>query len=234
MNILVNGCSFSRGPGSWPYYLADMNNANLVNLAQAGAGIDYIAQTTVNELCARSYDLVCIMWTGPERIDVKVDDISFFKDTICTSDYQSKQNDWPEKIVEPFNDQSLVEKNWVFGCGHKNGDKSIVESGLFTQLYKHKNYQQHIEHFLFNMLSLQSYLKVKRIPYVFSFFKNYVKDIESFDLYKCLDKTRFCLENNIFDLAQNNQWFEDDGLHPSEEAHKKYACTLNEFIKSNT
>ena len=231
MNILTNGCSFSRGPGSWPYLIADMNNANLVNLSQAGAGIDYITQTTISELNFRSYDLVCIMWTGPERTDIKIDDISFFSETIYTSYYQSKQNDWPEKIIEPFDDQSIVEKNWVFGCGHKNGDKHILESGLFTQLYKHKNYAQHIEHLLFNMVSLQSYLKVNKIPYVFSFFKNYLKDIMQFPLFDSIDTSHLCLENNIFDLTQENKWLADDGLHPSEKAHKEYASILNKFIK---
>ena len=39
MRILINGCSFSRGPISWPYYLAgltDKTSSNVVNLACAG------------------------------------------------------------------------------------------------------------------------------------------------------------------------------------------------------
>ena len=73
-NLLVNGCSFSRGPNSWPYFLS---NVNLVNLAQAGAGNTYIHETTIAELSQRKYDLVIVMWTGIPRIDFKVNDINF-------------------------------------------------------------------------------------------------------------------------------------------------------------
>ena len=50
MRLLVNGCSFSRGSTAWPNHITKLAAANLINLAQAGAGNTYIAQTTQSEL----------------------------------------------------------------------------------------------------------------------------------------------------------------------------------------
>jgi hypothetical protein len=73
MVVLANGCSFSRGPGSWPYALQSIYNFNLVNLAQSGAGNTYIFESTVLEISQRVYDLVLIMWSDPNRIDYRFD-----------------------------------------------------------------------------------------------------------------------------------------------------------------
>ena len=58
MKILVNGSSISRGPESWPYRLQEATGCDLLNLAQASCGYDYVFETTVTELAQESYDLV--------------------------------------------------------------------------------------------------------------------------------------------------------------------------------
>ena len=81
-NVLVNGCSFSRGPISWPYCLQKKLNFNLVNLALPAAGNKYIHDSTITELNRRPYDRVFIMWTGLQRNDVQVADIKQFDQCI--------------------------------------------------------------------------------------------------------------------------------------------------------
>ena len=133
-NVLVNGCSFSRGPMSWPYYLQFEYGFNLVNLAQAAAGNLYIHNSTISELGCRKYDLVLIMWSGLDRVDCQVDNIDFFCQTPYTSLTQSQRNDWPEKIVQPINDQDYIEKNWVFVCTGQ--DKFLKEIKFCESQFK--------------------------------------------------------------------------------------------------
>lgn len=225
-NILVNGCSFSRGPNSWPYYIESNLDRLIVNLAQSGAGNDYIARSTIDETIMRSYDLVIVMWSGLERIDIRVDDIDQFSDTPYTSRYQSTQNDWPQKTVLPVNDQDYVQKDWVFGCGFLNNDPLLRKIKLFDGLYSHQDFKQHCDRSLYNILSLQNWLNAQQIPWIFSFYKNYVKDLEGSHLWKYLDKDNIFIENNLFDIAVRLDCFDADGLHPGPRAHEVWANLL--------
>ena len=194
--LLVNGCSFSRGPNSWPYWLSGYD---VVNLAQSGAGNTYMHDTTISELTNRSYDFVIVMWTGIHRIDIKVADISLFSKSPYTSQYQHQQNDWAEKIVIPINDQDYVEKDWVFGCGYINKDPAIRDSKIFEQIYKHVDERQFCYGTLIKMISLQNFLKQMRIPYLFTFYQDYEQILKMHPaLYSALDQTRIYNKDNIY------------------------------------
>lgn len=67
MKLLVNGASFSLGPNSWPELL----NMDLTNLSRANAGNTYIVETTMEELAKNDYDLVIIMWSPFDRVDIR-------------------------------------------------------------------------------------------------------------------------------------------------------------------
>ena len=230
MKTLINGCSFSRGPNSWPYYLKSIDQKQLVNLAQAGAGNSFIHESTISELSRREYDLVLIMWSGISRIDYKVGSSDFVQSKY-TSLYQHTRNDWPEKIVEPVDDQLYVEKDWVFGCGHINREQAILESNLFTGIYKHLDYEDFVYHFLIKVLSLQNTLLAMNIPYVFSFYNDYKKDLQMFpNLCKLIKWQNILLEPNIYTITKNNNWFDQDGIHPGADAHRLYAEHLDKFI----
>ena len=232
MKTLINGCSFSRGPGSWPYCLKSVDQTQLINLSQAGAGNSYIHESTISELAFRQYDLVIIMWTGISRIDFKVGSIDYFKDSKYTSLYQHTRNDWPEKIVDPMNDQDFVDKEWVFGCGHINNEKHITDSKLFAGIYKHLEYKDFIFHFLIKVISLQNMLTEMKIPFVFSFYENYINDLQIFpELCKLIKWNNVFLDQNINDIANTNQWLDVDGCHPGKSAHKLYAEYLDKFIE---
>lgn len=229
-NVLVNGCSFSRGPISWPYHLQKELNFNLVNLALSGAGNKYIHDSTISELSRRSYDRVFIMWTGLQRNDIQVEDISQF-DECVTSAKQSLENDWPDKTVWPVNDQDYIEKNWVF----VGLDNPQIQRIKFAEYIKYRSIENETRQSLMYMITLQAVLKQLGTPYTFSFFTDYVGDLESFtDLYKMLDLSNVCLADNISDIAQRTNSYDVDGYHPGPEANQIWATKLIEFINAKT
>jgi hypothetical protein len=230
MNILTSGCSFSRGPTAWPIHIARWYKANLVNLAQSGAGNTYIKQSVIAELQKRNYDLVLIMWSGLERIDIQVSNIESFNSTIYTSKYQSQQNDWQEKIVDPINDQDYVQKDWVFGCGHINCDNFIVNSGLFETLYRYQDFQQHLQRSFSDMLCLESYLKAKNIPYAFAFYQDYVESMGEYS--QQLDWSNIYNTTNLFEITLQLKNFAADGLHPGPQAQKVWARNFYDFLQA--
>lgn len=229
MVVLTNGCSFSRGPSSWPYALQSIYNFDLVNLAQAGAGNTYIFESTVAELACRHYDLVAIMWSGPNRIDYRVD--TKFS-TPYTSEYQSKKNDWPEKIIYPINDQDYVQTDWVFGCGYLNFDKDQELKNLFAPYYRNTSYAQMVDSFLIKVIALQDILKQRSINYVFSFYNNYIDEIKNMspNLSSLVDWGNCCIDNNIDTIMHKNNWFDTDGSHPGKQAHAAWALELQNHI----
>ena len=233
MKTLVNGASFSRGPGSWPYHLKTVDQTKLVNLAQAGAGNTYIHESTTSELYTRSYDLVIIGWTGITRIDFRVSDIDMFSKSSYTSLNSYKWNDWAEKIIDPLNDQDYVQKDWVFGCGHINTDKTITDTGLFKGIYQYLNLQDFAYQFLIKVLGLQNTLKQMNIPYLFTMhnFENDKSELQKHtELYNSVDWNKVYLEYSLDQIMLDNNWYEADGLHPSVEAHKLHALLLDRYL----
>ena len=228
--ILINGCSFSRGPDSWPYHLQTAYNANLVNLSQAGAGNTYIHESTIEELSKRSYDYVIIMWTEFSRLDYKVENISLFDDSKYTSCYQKTKNDWQGKIIFPTNDQDYVDDNWIYGCGVLNNEKALVNKKIFNSLYRYVGHKQLVYHSLHRMIALQSFLKVQEIPYLFTFHEDYNKDLQiEPDLYKLLDWTNIYNNEDIFELAKNSNDI-DETDHPKTKTYQTWANLIKEFI----
>ena len=224
MNILVNGGSVSRGPGSWPYVIQQHLNAELVNLSQSGSGNTYIHETTISELAQRSYDLVLIQWTPFIRFDFKVHNIEKFSNTIFTSLHQAAQNDWPEKIVEPINDQDYVEKDWIFGCGVSvNSDKDFALNDAFSGFYRHCGPYEQMYHAIIKLISLQSFLKVNNIPYLFVFGRPLRIAKRYNNLQKLIDYNHMYTDNYILDIAEKNQQWGNDKIHPSAVAYTQFA-----------
>ena len=228
--LLVNGCSFSRGPGSWPYHVAKGLNADICNLAQSGAGNTYIRQSTIVELSQRTYDLVLIMWSGPERVDVQVEEINLF-DTSYTSKYQSLQNDWPEKIIYPINDQDYVEKNWVFGCGYVNADPFLRKNDLFRGLYKYIGHNENVKRSLIDMICLQDILRARNINYAFCFYQNYcINNLrDQKNLWNLIDHSKIIV-GDLGTMSHDLDSFDKDGLHPGIEAHRRWAQHVLHYL----
>jgi hypothetical protein len=228
-HVLVNGCSFSRGPIAWPYFLQEKLNFNLVNLAVGSAGNKYIHDTTVAELSKSRYDFVIIMWSGLYRVDVPVEDIQLFDRCNTTSFAQSLKNDWPEKKIYPNNDQDLVEKNWVFVYP----SKTLLNDMKFAEFVKYQNHQVHVQQSLIHMISLQAILKQFNIPYVFSFYMDYVDQLKKEkSLCDLLDWENICCADNLYTISQQIDSYDSDGSHPGVEANQQWVNTLIEFINA--
>lgn len=225
MNILVNGTSISRGDNSWPYYLQQlMGSCELVNLAQAGSGNTYIHESTVAEISQRKYDLVLIQWTYVDRLDVRVKDINKFADTTYTSNFQSKQNDWPSKKIYPINDQDYVQKDWVFGCGYLNEHKNDSVGQLFKEYYDVTGFSEHMNSSLIKIISLQDTLRALQIPYLFIEYRPMTQFDRFTHLYNLIDWNQFC-QTHLFDIASERNEL-DDTLHPSLACQNIFADQL--------
>jgi len=232
LRALINGCSFSRGPLAWPYFLDTVDQTNIVNLACAGAGNTYIHETTVNAVAQRNYDIVLVMWSGIERVDLKISHPEVFGLSTCTSRYQRRQNDWLEKITTPFDDQQLVESDWIFGAGHYNGDAVMHESGVFDGIYRYQEQPQFRYGLLQKIIALQNTLKNVNVPYVFMFYQNYISELHlDQHLCKLVDWNNCFVDGNIYDIATTNNWFDHDGFHPGIDANQLWAEKLDNFIK---
>lgn len=229
MKLLVNGASISRGPDSWPYHLQTLLDCELVNLAQAGCGNTYIHETTVGEIARRHYDLVLIMWAECGRMDFRVDDISKFADSKNTSLYQSQQNDWPSKIVEPVNDQDYVEKNWIFSLGAMRGQYDSV-SRVFLPCHAVTGYKQVLESEYIRMISLQSILQAQGIPYLFMHWRP-IKTFKRFQhLNALVDWSKVYQDDCLESISKRHEWLAQDGIHPDLRAHHHYAKLLYDRI----
>lgn len=236
LRALVNGCSFSRGPTAWPYFLETVDQSNLTNLACAGAGNTYIHETTVSALANfHYYDIVLVMWTGVNRVDLKVAEPMSFANTIYSSRHQSLQNNWETKVIEPFDDQTLVEKDWIFGCGHYNGEPALKQTQAFDGIYLYQDIWQFQYNFLQKVIALQNTLLYMGIPYVFMFYMDYIQELYQHENLCKLIKWNNCLTNkNLHNIATQHNWFDPDGCHPGIKAHQTWAGQLDEFIKERT
>lgn len=224
MNILVNGSSPSRGPGSWPYRIQQYLNADLVNLSLSGSGNSYVHESTIAELSQRTYDLVIIQWTPFIRFDFKVKNIDNFSNTIYTSQHQAAQNDWPEKIVKPVDDQDYVEKDWIFGCGVSfNKDPDPTLNDAFDGFYKYAGPREQVYHSTMKLISLQSFLQVKKIPYLFVFARPYRIPKHLAYLRDIIEWKNVYTDYAILDLMEERQSRDPDGIHPSKEVYKEFA-----------
>jgi hypothetical protein len=208
-------------------------DADLVNLSQAGAGNVFICDATISELSQRKYDFVAIMWADLRRFDIKIANVEKFNDTIYTSKYQKIMNDWPEKIVEPINDQDYVDDDWAFGCGYLNTkDKSMVD--LFDSYYKNTNVASQYYTGYCRILALQGFLKSINQPYVFMSTR-VLTPLDRFEhLYNMIDFDHYIGEPTVFELAKQMDSWQDDKIHPGPLAQMAYAnYLLNEIQKRN-
>lgn len=231
MSTLVNGCSFSRGPISWPYAISSVDQTHLVNLALAGAGNTYIYESTVSELARRSYDTVLIMWTGVARVDLQVSNPEYFADSTYTSQHQVKQNDWDGKLVYPINDQDYVQKDWVFGCGHINQEKFLVETKLFDGIYRHQAHDQFLQSLMIKIISLQSILKQQDTRYLFTFLDKSYENFSRFpELNSMIDHGNLFIDQNLRDIALAQNSFDADGIHPGIVANQLWANLIDSVL----
>lgn len=96
--LVTSGCSFTDGYnmgelGSWPYYLSNLTNLNLHNVAKGGAGNEYIADSIISYLYnnkeIRENCIVGVAWSDLTRLTSSIidDEGSHTLDTVTPFDF---------------------------------------------------------------------------------------------------------------------------------------------------
>lgn len=226
--LVVGGCSFTQGThgthgATWAKHL---NISSVVNLANGGAGNNYICRRTLNYLESHNVNpkktLVIIMWSGTSRIDVSV------------------SSEWYKHIRTTFGfGQSDGVSNWIHTGS--SGNVPVLES-----LCKTNNNQSLCVDSLQNFILLEKYLQARGYPYLFTSYANYWNEEQEYcattevdpnigyycknmQLYKNFDFSNWIFVNDKQDcfgeFALDDIRNRDDA-HPGPAAHKKFATEI--------
>lgn len=251
MNILISGCSFTHWPetpGSsqnicWPSYLHQhLPDVEITNLAEPGAGNQYITNSIIQEFCndpGKEFDLVLIMWTGVSRLDF-LTDISNPDWLALFEDYgfYRRVGECPNKLGYIFSGGQLG--TWV------NHPTSV---NMFRQMYKVSSHLSLAYHNLMEIIKCQEFLRAKKVPYRFMSYVNYWNDKESVSpngdfgvlaypelipMIKNIDFSNWVFLNDqrdgIYEMAKENDDYHGDRFHPGIKTHQRWAEILSRSI----
>jgi len=237
MNVLISGCSFTQwpdGPGGpntcWPRYLDPQLNA--LNLAEAGAGNQYISHSIVTELIAnrKSYNHVLVMWSGVTRLDYLTD--------ITDPAWNELFDSYGFYRRLPGSKLGYIFSGGQMGTWFKNP----VAHKMFNEMYKVSSELSLATINLMEIVRLQHYLENIRMPYTFMSYVNYWGNQERVspngdfglerhpDLYPLITEINFANwlftdnnKNGLYETAKSMNSFMSDGFHPGAEAHQAWA-----------
>ena len=234
MKILASGCSFTAGgPNAGENWASRIDRHNTVkNLAWSGAGNRYIGQSIMIEMLRNQgqYDLVLVMWSGLQRLDILIND--FVYDSLD-------------------NNRSSVDGLYCYGLlgdsySHKH-DQSILKTPA-RELFKISNEETLGCASLIEIINLQSFLKSKSIPYKFMSYVNYWgndaqvtnlnfgvhKYLSTSQLAEHIDFDQFLFYNDSYDgfyeFSRQKEMIADDGFHPTLQAHIEWADFIREKL----
>ena len=211
--LLTVGDSFTYGDElkdcyqAWPYRLADKLEYEVYNMGQSGCSNASILRRTLEELVVNHYDLVVVGWTSPGRIEWK-DDIGIAYDI------------WPG--YQPTS-QFFKETPW--------------RSDLLNYVSQHHNSEYLYEQYLVQVISLQSYCKVKGINYR-------MIDIRHNDYYRKVgaemhDKLAAQIDTEMFVgwdkfgmVELTADYPRGPGHHPLEKGHERIADEIAKYTRS--
>jgi hypothetical protein len=198
----------------------------------AGASHSFIKHTIRNELLARKYNLVIVLWPEFHHEGIQVTDITQFADSSNTSLYQSQQNDWPEKVIYPINDQNYVDKNWIFNTGYQFSNDSVAK--FFKNYFSNVTMAQLFESNIKTIVEVQEILKQYSQPYIFLYNRTFTKFKKFEHVYELIDWDNFYTGDTLMEIASrnNNALMGEDGKYPNAEGNRYYAELLLKQIKS--
>jgi hypothetical protein len=223
--LVVSGCSFTQGVQgeTWAKHL---NMSSVTNLANSGAGNNYICRRTLNYLESHSGDpkktLVIVMWSGTSRIDVSV------------------SVEWYQHIRTTFNyGYTDGVSNWIHTGS--SGNVPVLES-----LCKTNDNQSLCVDSLQNFILLENYLLAQGYSYLFTSYANYWGEdheycattevdpnigyyCKTIQLYKNFDFSNWVFTNDNRDcfgeFALDDIRNRDDA-HPSPDTHQRFATEI--------
>jgi hypothetical protein len=222
--LITSGCSYTSGAldqYGWPDYLAKLMDRELDNKAEGGRGNYYISNQVYDIIDTSKYNwansIVIVMWSGIDRVDKAVSKKEF-------------------NYFDKFNDN--IQDSWLHSGGAKGFDKTKTKDRYWYNYYKtyhteEDSYIQTLQH----MIGVQEFLTNRKIPYLFLTYKDifsnrYQKYKRAKNLENHINWDRFHFPNGEFGgefewVKDNNLTWSEDGIHPSEESHKKYAEYLH-------
>lgn len=247
MKILISGCSFTHwpdAPGSsknicWPSHLP--GGHEITNIAEPGAGNQYIANSIVRAICERPghYDLVLVMWSGVSRLDF-LTDIS--------------EPNWHE-LFDSYGFYRRVEScpnrlGYIFSGGFMGPwYRNAAAGSLFRQLYKVSDDLSLAHQNLIEIVKCQEFLKSMKVPYRFMSYVNYWKtgkdlspngDFGVMDFYelqpliRAIDFSQWIFRDEqrdgIYEMAREAEDYNGDRFHPGVITHQQWAEIVSRSI----
>ena len=248
-NLVVSGCSFTSAKFGWQQqtFAAIQTkfdiNLQLANLAKAGAGNFYIADSLTYFLSKNNFDpaetLVIVMWSGVNRKDIPVS--KEFYDLIIDTFEGIKINDlhylisggqigsWQSEFLHPRGKTYRWLIRPVFENLYKSSDEFSMAHSTLTNIFNTKNF-----------------LENKGYPYRFMSYVNYwnnlpdpiVSDTLDFNIpyyapdHPLLNKLgdnwiwTDDKKNCLYEYAKQRNLLADDNFHPNKECHKEFTDNI--------
>ena len=238
MNSKIKSKKLLLSGDSWlanrTWYREIFDSEQVTNLAVAGAGNKYIAESVMSHIVENpGVDRVFVNWSGLIRVDIPL------PLGVGTSYTDGGAKDRITKSSRYWtNDQAP----W------RDKDSHIhIEERLIRLMYQEKGYVSVKNQALISMINLQDFLKVRQIPYLFCFLYDYTNpdfdhnhltgetetETEGFSTLGSTHKENpmlgeldreFCMEPAGIDwaLRQDEDHFEDS-IHLTQEGYRAWA-----------
>lgn len=224
--LITAGCSLTLDnyQKTWPDYLAEKLSYKLINLAQRGAGLDFIVKRIMQYEIDSKNSLVAIMLPSADRFDWFIDFGSpLQKDAL---DIASWQDGKKPSLVLPTGEKNLNSGYCLSGGQHRG-----IKKYWFKYFYSESKAEIDFWH---NVFFLQLYLEKCKVKYFFTSAYDLNQLIEqkinlgktknlNISMINKIDQTKFILYKEKIGFLnfckQNN--FEFDG-HPNTFAHLNF------------
>jgi hypothetical protein len=212
MKILVAGCSFCLELE--PILQEKFSGCRVTNLSHAAAGNKFIADSVVAATAREKFDLIYVSWSELSRLDVVVDDHSYF-------------HNWMAK-------GSISQSKYIFTGGIASWDhhKHTYADMIFTGIHKFIDQEQLHYLSLLEMLKIQNYLKSLETPHYFSTIMNQFNEtlMEPATKESGEVSARNFPNNNVLIEKLNIQnWILDQGLGEFEACYNKNLISNDRF-----
>lgn len=236
--LLTGGCSFSeiksasidKDAWNWPKFLHEhFKNTELISDAVGGQGNDLISRQIIYRLVQllKSYNsndiLVGIMWSHPDRI-AKLVNIKRHKEF----DNGQKVNHTEISIYKDY--ERYNPYTWMPLKESANKAWGILSYGnKFSEEYyeKYHDYDQGLYYTLEHILRIQWFLKLNKIPYFMSTYKEILNKNQNTNitdhLFEQIDFSHFLPVPGEYEwVVKNKLPFRDEYGHPSGYAHSEF------------
>jgi hypothetical protein len=207
--VLVVGCSF--------FSTLECDNPNIRIIGIPGAGNRLIAEIVIHELANNSYDKVYVVWSGINRLDIPIG--IDLHTTISNDDYL---------FLHRLNHTVWYMSGGIDAAGSSPACPSEIQK-LFRTQYIGATPQYLTNLTLSSIISAQSLLTAKQIPYRMSFIydvNNQIYDNSwlsnvlgaidwSEPLHKLIDWYKIQTDNTPYEWCKSRNLLTEDNFHPS-------------------